>query len=206
MAVSQSEVYIETIRRKDQRYNVYFVPLSSIDENNEYIANGLHQNDIVIESISIDGHILRVFDFNGPLILSLKPGKYRIKINFKVNRSLALTMNAKVSKTSNQKVADTSFYEKLKYSGSKETVITVGEKGDYYILFKAFINTFWKSRIVYNDKVIWYLDDYKHGYEFYQTDLRTITSLCTFWEGYKQKYNYPLVTIDDVLDALAANW
>lgn len=204
MAVSKSEVYIETIRRRDQKYNVYFVPLSSIDENNEYIANGLHQNDIVIESISIDGHILRVFNFNGPLILSLKPGKYRIKINFKVDRDLALNMNAKLRKTSNQKVADVSFNKRLKYSGSKETVITVGEQGDYYILFKAFINTYWKSRSGY--QVLWYLDDYKHGYEFYQTDLRTITSLCTFWEGYKQKYNYPLVTMDDVLDALAANY
>ena len=202
MMSKAEDVYFESIRRKDKKYNFYIVPLSSINEKNEYTANGLNQDSIVIESVYIDGKLLKVFNFNGPLILSLKPGKYRVKINFKVNASLSTKMNYIVSKRRNEKVASVSLGEKLNYSGSKETIVTIGESGDYYALFKARISTTWKSKSGYNE-LIWYLDGCTHGYEFYQTDLRTISSLCSYWEGYKKKYNYPHVDIDDILDVWA---
>ena len=200
--VSATDVYFESIRRRDKKYNFYIVPISSIDEK-EYWANGLNQDSIMIDAVYINGKMLPVYKFNGPLILSLKPGKYKIKIDFKVNVSLASKMNYIASKRRNEKIANNSFNKTLKYSGSKEIYVTIGELGDYYALFKARISTTWTS--VGDDPKFWCLKDYTHSYDFKQTDLRTITSLCSTWEGYKKKYNYPQVDYEDLLDLMAKN-
>ena len=202
MMSKEEDVYFESIRRRDKRYNFYILPLSSINEKDEYSANGLNQDSIVIESVYINGKLLKAFNFNGPLILSLKPGQYKVKINFKVNACLSTKMNYIVSKRRNEKLANGCLGEKLKYTGSKETIVTIGELGDYYALFKARLSTTWKPKNGYNE-VIWYLDGCTHGYEFYQSDLRTISSLCSYWEGYKKKYDYPYVDINDILDVWA---
>ena len=194
------DVYFESIRRRDKKYNFYIVPISAIDEK-EYWANGLNQESIMIDAVYINGKMLPVYKFNGPLILSLKPGKYKIKIDYKVNVSLATKMNYIISKRNKEKMASDSFNKTLKYSGSKEIVVIIGELGDYYALFKARISTTWTSRG--EDPKVWYLKDYSHSYDFNQTDLRTITSLCSTWEGYKKKYNYPPIDINDLLDVWA---
>ena len=194
------DVYFESIRRKDKKYNFYFVPISAIDDK-EFWANGLHQDSIVFESIYINGKALKVFNFNGTLILSLKPGIYKIKIKYKVNASLSLRMYSIIRKRRNEKMTDNSFNQNLKYSGSKEITVTFGEMGDYYALFKARISTTWTSRG--DDPKVWSLKDYTHSYDFNQTDLRTINSLCSTWEGYKKKYNYPTVDLEDLLNVWA---
>ena len=194
------DVYFESIRRKDKKYNFYFVPISAIDDK-EFWPNGLYQDSIVFDSIYINGKILKVFDFNGPLILSLRPGTYKIKVKYKVNASLSSKMYSIIRKRRNEEMTNNSFYQNLKYSGSKEINVTIGEIGDYYALFKTRISTTWTSRG--DDPKVWSLKDYTHSYDFKQTDLRTITSLCSSWEGYKKKYNYPSVDIEDLLNVWA---
>ena len=53
------DVYFESIRRRDKKYNFYIVPISAIDEK-EYWANGLNQESIMIDSVYINGKMLPV--------------------------------------------------------------------------------------------------------------------------------------------------
>ena len=202
MKITASDVYLETVRRKDKRNNVYLIPLVSFDENGYF---PIHGNDLVITGVSIFDKPFVVWDFSGPFIFSLKPGKYRIKVSFKVHRSLSQEMGYKVSKRANQKLAMGSYDKYLNYSGTKEAEITIGEQGDCYILFKAHLSTTWRSRSGYNE-VIWYLDDYKHGYELGQTNLRGVESLCTFWQRGKKEYNYPSMTQEQMMDIILSQW
>ena len=194
------DVYFESIRRKDKRYNFCIVPLSSLNEP-EYVANGLKQDAVIIDAVFINDKPLKIYNLNGPLFLSLKPGKYKIKINFKVNTSLSTTMYSIVRKRKNEEIDDNSYHQKLKYSGSKETMVTIGELGDYYALFKTRVVSTWICRG--SEWKVWSLKETKYGNEFYQSDLRTISSLCSYWEGYKKHYNYPPIDLNDLFDVWA---
>ena len=198
-----NDAYIESIRRKDKKNNVYFVPMSCFDEKGRaFYPNSSYQQDIVFNNIYIDGRRLTTASFNGPLIFSLKEGKYRIKIDFVVNRSLSLGIMDILNKNPSHKIDSYSLKKMLNYKASKEATITVGSLGDTYVMFKAKIGTLWEycqdSR-----STVWSLKDYSHSYSLGQTDLRTISGMCSFWMGGKKTYSYPSVSEGALIEVLA---
>lgn len=200
---SKDDAYIESIRRKDKKYNVHLVLLSSFDEtDNTYYPSSSTNNEIVIKSLSIDGHPTRAMNFTNSLWLSLKEGKYNIELSFEVNRSLARRVNYAISKKRHHQLEPGMLEKTCKYKGSKKASISVSATGECFILFKSWIKTQWVSRTDSIGYTFWLLKDYSHGYDLAQSSEAAIKRLASFTE-LGRKYAYPAVDHNALIDLLA---
>ena len=202
--IKLDNAYIECIRRKDKKYNFYLVPLSSIDEkDNKYYANSTYHKDVTINSVFIDGHLIKKIDFNSPLLLSLKPGKYHLLVNFTVNRKLGVYINSIISQRKNNILSVAAHNATLNYSTKREIYINVNGEDECFVLLKTWIDSTWKSKQSGYGELIWDLKDYRHSYEMYQTHKSIIENMCSFWYSDKIEYNYPEVDQETLIEVMA---
>lgn len=200
---SRDDAYIESIRRKDKKYNVHLVLLSSFDEiTNTYYPSSSTNDEILIKSLSIDGHPTRAMNFSNSLWLSLREGKYSLEISFEVNRSLSRRKNYEISKKRYHYLEPGMLEKTCKYKGSKKASISVTSTGECFVLFKSWIKTHWVSRTDSLGYTYWLLRDYSHDYELIQTNETAIKRMASFME-LGRKYAYPAVDNNVLNDLLA---
>lgn len=198
------DAYIESIRRKDKKNNVYIVPMTSIDEDkNAFYPNASYKTDVVMRNVYIDGRPLKAYSVTGPLILSLKEGRYKLRIDYVVDRELGISIQAKVGKSPYHKLSTAAHDARLSTKGSKEMTVTVGSLGETYVMLKTQINSKWKSQQTSTGGTWWYPDGCTYSLQLVQTDLRTIERMCSFWMQGKKTYSYPAVDHDALIEVLA---
>jgi len=193
----QDKLYFEAVRRDDKKRNFCFVPLISINRTDGQYNNGIHAPDITFEFIETNGHILPKYNFNQNIKLSLKPGKYKVRVFCKVNRNIGIEENAKRKEHDfRDKMSYNGYSEVLKEALFHEATINVNESDICYLLFKLTISAKFKVTSTVINGEVWTnrtLVDFKYGYGFYQTSEGVLRQMCDYCITSPVAYDYPPV-------------
>ena len=191
----QDKLYFEAVRRDDKKRNFYFMPLTSINRTDgKYEKNSVYGGDVSFLYIEINGHRLPLYRIIENFKLSLKPGKYNVKIYVQVNRDVCIEKHNEIRNIKGAHwVAQNDDNGKLTYAGFREATITVNETDMCYLLFRTTINACYNVGKVQQYGTKYILDEIKHDYYFYQTSEGELNSFCNGCIVSPTNYVYPPV-------------
>ncbi len=174
--LQEAEHFLEVNRRSDGRYNVYIVPLCSVDGESLYtfsVQNNSYTGERYIDQLYVDGNkIIYDVKFANTISLSLRPGYYSFKIH--------VTGNVKViGHTNSEQKVDKTFELKNVYVGDKDVHLCVsmiyGSVVTRYT--ERYSGKFVKDEFNYFDK----------NFQFAQVTLSSLKNACDYWNAYEAK-------------------
>ena len=167
--------YINELKRKDNKYNFVFMPFVSVAEEKYqhlyvYGKQDVYSNGILINFITINDKVV-AHHHKDQLLLSLKPGKYKVRVNIDIKMNL---LNHIISQAERQNPGVTCYGYKDLYQCEvdKTCTVVVNEKDTAYILFKGKITPEYTR-----SKNLFYMESYSHSYEIRQTSFEHIESM-----------------------------
>ena len=198
------KLYFEAVRRDDKKRNFYFMPLTSINRTDgKYEKNSVYGGDISFLYMEINGHRLPLYRITENFKLSLKPGKYNVKIYVQVNRDVCVEKWNELFESRDGHIIrkkegvhwmmQNNDNENLTYAGFREATITVNETDMCYLLFRTTINASYKVDKVQKYGTKYILDEIKHDYYFYQTSEGVLNGFCDGCVVNPTNYVYPPV-------------
>jgi len=191
----QDKLYFEAVRRDDKKRNFYFMPLTSINEpDGKYHKNSVYGGTVSFLYMEINGHRLPLYRITENFKLSLKPGKYNVKIYVQVNRDVGVEKYNEIRNIKGAHwVEQNNDKGKLTYAGFREATITVNETDMCYLLFRTNINACYNVGKVQQYGTKYVLDEIKHDYYFYQTSESELNRFCDGCIVSPTNYVYPPV-------------
>lgn len=170
----EAEHFLRVNRRSDGRYNVYIVPLCSVDGDSLYtfaVQNNSSNGERYIDQLYVDGKKI-VYDMNfaNTLVLSLRPGYYTFKIH--------VSGNVKVIGHSNsESKVDKTFELKNVYVGEGDTHLCVS------MIFGSVVTRYTEK---YTGKFV--RDEFNYfdkSFQFAEVTLSSLNDICDYWMAYK---------------------
>ncbi|MBR2372077.1 MAG: hypothetical protein IKA90_04310 [Clostridia bacterium] len=189
------KLYFEAVRRDDKKRNFYFMPLTSINRTDgKYEKNSVYGGSVSFLYMEVNGHRLPLYRITENFKLSLKPGKYNVKIYVQVNRDVGVEKYNEIRNIKGAHwVEQNNDNGKLTYAGFREATITVNETDMCYLLFRTNINACYNVGKVQQYGTKYVLDEIKHDYYFYQTSESELNRFCNGCIVSPTNYVYPPV-------------
>ena len=171
--IEESENFLRANRRSDGRFNVFIVPLCSID-NDKLVTFSVQNNRFTgnryIDELYIDGKkIMHDMKYDNTLALSLRPGTYDFKIHL-----CGVTKSNKTYDKSDTKIDKTMRLDNVVVGNDN---VYLGVFLVYGSVITQYVNT------ITNEVAKEKFDYFKKAHRFAQIPLNVLNSFCNYWEA-----------------------
>jgi len=172
--VIEGENFLRVNKRSDGRYNVFVVPLCSVDDNNLStfaVQNNDYNGERYINQLIVNGKkIIDNVQFQNTVALSLRPGTYDFEINV-IGEVKPSTYEKKVEKIN----------KRFKLNG-----VVVGNNDVHLVLAMAYGSVVTQTVRTYTGEVINEEFEYfKRKQEFGVVSLNVLNRVCNYWNAHQ---------------------
>lgn len=172
--VIEGENFLRVNRRNDGRYNVFIVPLCSVDDNNLStfaVQNNEYNGERYINQLLVNGKkIIYNVQFQNTVALSLRPGTYDFEVNV-IGEVKTSTYAKKVEKIN----------KCFKLNG-----VIVGDNDVHLVLAMAYGSVVTQTVRTYTGEVIKEEFEYfKRRQEFGVVSINVLNKICNYWNAYQ---------------------